>query len=73
MSITKKKKKKKIIIWTPDLQLIFNQLLFKDGFQKQAASGLWFTFGEYTCLDMHVVGYTRGWERGTFYATGEKF
>jgi hypothetical protein len=24
-------------------------------------------------LDKHVVEYTRGWERGTFFTTGEKF
>jgi hypothetical protein len=30
------------------LTTFFNQLLFKDGFYKQAASGLGFTFGEYT-------------------------
>jgi hypothetical protein len=36
------------LLGAPDLQLIFNQFLFKDGFYKQAASGLGFTFGEYT-------------------------
>jgi hypothetical protein len=33
---------------------------------------LGFTLGEYTWWDIHVVGYTCGWERGTFFATGKK-
>jgi hypothetical protein len=46
--IGKKHKQNLNLLGAPDLQLIFNQLLFKDGFYKQAASGLGFTFGEYT-------------------------
>ena len=64
-------KKKLNLLGAPDLQLIFNQLLFKDGFYKQAASGLGFTFGEYTWLLKHVVGFTRECERGTFSITGK--